>query len=389
MKHLKPVSSALCFSGLPLLGASIYLLSFSNTAIAQDGFHLEVRENAVYDDNPLMRSADNAIDTIRGLETTALVGYNHNSNSSVFNTTTTIRHNQFDISRYNSTDFFLDINYRKEKARWAWGLNGSFDYDTPRTADESTLGLVQLSDRRMAYSISPNLIYKLSPRKSLGLNASITEKNYSSGSASTDHRTRTISPFYSYDIERNTISVAYQYQQYEALSRSELNVDSTGPFLTWRNDITPNTAIETSFGMLGTRYTGIGQSGEWEINPIYSFGVEHSGKQNTLTLSINRARQALTNGTETDITTLKIQDQFMIAPLWALKIQTEYKKVKQSSFSSTDLDNSYSAYIDTKYDISRDLKFSMSYRYAQDSYITDREDASRNVVRASLNYKLK
>ena len=388
MSNIKPVFIALRFLGLSALSTSLLLPS--KTANAQNGTQIEINEAAVYDDNPLMRSDDNTVDTIKGIESTLRLTYQHKSPSRFFNTTAALKYNKFDKSGYNSTDFLFDLNYRKEMNRWLWRLSASFDYDTPRTANESTLGLVQLSDRRIAYSASPSVIFKISRRKSIGFNSTISQKNYSSGSTSVDHRTYSLSPFYSYSLDfRNTISAAYQYQRYQALSGAELNVDSTGPFFIWNHNLTPNMVLEGSLGFLGTRYTGVAQTGEWEINPIYSLEIEYTGQRNTTAFSVSRARQALTNGTETDITTTQLSNEFMIDPKWALNIKAEYKKTKQSSFSSDDLDNSYSAYIDTKYDISRDLNVSMSYRYAQESYITDRDEASRNVVRASVNYKLK
>ncbi len=390
MKNLKPVSSALCFFGLSTLGSALYLLCFSSSVFARDGFSVGIKETAVFDTNPLMRPDNTPQDTIRGIESTASVEYKRENRSRVFMTDASIRRNQFDISGYNTTDFFFNLNFKRQTARWITELNGSVKYDTPRTSDENALGLTRLSDRRLNFSVSPSFIYKLSRRKSMGINTLWSETVYNDGSSLTDHQTQTVSPFLAYTMDyRNTLSVAFQYQQYQALSGRELTSDSVGPFLTWQHSLTPKTTIETSFGMLGTRYTGDAQQGDWEINPIYSFKIEHSDQQNTAIFSISRARQALTNGTESDITTAQISNEFAIAPKWLLNVKTEYKKAKQSSFSSDDLDNSYSAYIDTAYDVSRDLKFSMSYKYAQENYITNKDQASRNVIRASLDYKLK
>ncbi len=390
MKNSKPVSSALCFFGLSVLGSAIYLLCFSNSVLARDGFSVGVKETAVFDTNPLMRSDDIPQDIIRGLESTALVQYKRESSSRIFATSASIRRNQFNVSGYNTTDFFLDLNFRKEAARWVLGLNGSLKYDTPRSSNENAFGLTRLSDRRLNFSVSPSFVYKVSHRTSLGINTLWSETSYNDGSSLADHRTQMVSPFFSYNIDyRNTWSVAFQYQQYKALDGIGLTSDSVGPFLTWAHNFTPNTMIEASFGVLGSRYSGNVQQGNWKLNPIYSFNIEHSDQRNTAIFSVGRARQALTNGTETDITTAQISDKFLIAPKWLLNVKTDYKKARQSSFSSDDLDNSYSAYIDTEYDISRDLKFSMSYKYTQENYTTNKDQASRNVIRASFDYKLK
>ncbi|MGH1402761.1 MAG: hypothetical protein ACRBDL_00805 [Alphaproteobacteria bacterium] len=389
MKYLNSASFALSFSGLSIIGMSLLLSSASHEAHAKNGISLELRQSGVFDTNPLMRSDNASQDIIRGMETTASVVFSQRNNNQIFNTTLSVKRNQFDVSEYNATDFFWKLNTKKETGRWIWGMNSSLDYDTPRTADESTLGQLALSDRRFAFSISPSVIYKFNHRKSFGLNTRWIQKHYSDGSTLTSHQTQTISPFLSFQLTRNdTTSFALQYQRYASLEAPSLDVNSIGPFVTWQRQMSANTLLEASFGLLGTRYSGIGQPGGWEINPIYSLKLQHTGTRNIASISINRARQALTNGTETDITTAKIKNEYAISPIWDLDLQSEYKMAKQSALSSDDLDNSYSASVRTEYNISRQMQLAVSYKYAKENYISSRDQATRNILRASLDYNL-
>lgn len=368
--------------------ACLSLVGAGSSAYARDGWRTFFGSEVVYDFNPLTRSDDFSIDDIIGNETTASLVFKRDLRRTSLYADLSYTRNQFNETEFNSNDISLLVRARQKIKRWVLSFTGEAKKDTTRTSQFDTFGQSNVVvGRRDSFSIAPSLVYSVSPRINAGINTNWDQKDYANATGLVDHRTYSLSPFVSYNYSpRQTFSLAMLYQDYTSLEGADVNVESIGPFVTWDYEFLPRTMLTLSLGLLSTEFDGVGTSNDREINPIYSLEIEHEGKRFISTLKAERARRASSDGSENDITSVDFRNVYTITPRWDLDLRANYQKAESSEFASSSLDQSYSGTIGTTYDISRRLSFSTSYRYVNESFNNNRSDATRNVVRAGLEY---
>ena len=372
-----------------LLGA-VFLILPNSAANARDGFSYRIKAEGVYDTNPLTRSDNFSNDSIYGVETTGSLLFTQQTPTQNIDADLSITRNQFNDSDFNSNDGSLALRASKEIKRWLFRFTGKGEYDTTRSTEIDIIGRNNVvAGRRTSLNASPSLVFNYSPRNSVGLNTDWAQRQYASETFLTDHRTYSLSPYYARKLTRlQTLSLALLYQNYTSTSGPDVEVESIGPFLNWEYDFTPSSTLELSFGLLRTEFDGFGTDGGSETNPIYSAKYEHEGDRHITSLSLERAREASSNGSELDVTTAQLNNTTKITPRWDINFSAEYKDAEQSEFSTNNLDNSYYGSIGASYEITRNLKFSTSYLYLDKSFTDDSASATKNIIRAGIEYAM-
>jgi len=378
------------FSIGALLSAGVVFLIHGSSAFARSGFSSELKSSSVYDTNPLARSDNLESSEIFGLETTASLIFANEKASQALSAGLSFSRNQFNDSDFNSNDISLSLRAQRQIKRWFLSFTGRGVRDTTRISTNDVLGQGNIVvGNRTSFFASPSVVYNYSDRNSIGLNIDWQRRSYDDKTGLVDYRTYSLSPFVSRKLSKlQDLSLALLYQDYQSTDGQDNGVKSLGPFATWKYNFQRNMMLELSFGLLRTEFDGIGTTARSETNPTYSANLEYNGQLNTASLTMERSRQPSSNGSEVDFTSIGISNTYEISPRWNIDLNADYRKSKQSGFSSGNLDSSYGGSVGATYDISRQLKFSTSYRYLNESFIDNDSDASRNIIRAGVEYSL-
>ena len=368
-----------------MASAFLALISWTNPVHAE-GPKLQVNEAFVYDTNPLMNS-DNAV-TLYGSETRLLMGYDHQSDRSQFKSGLALTHNELNESVFSTTDAAFNLDMKTTTQRFLLGLRSNFTYDTNRSSEFSSSLFSLNAQRRTSWTVDPTVVYTLAPRTKLSLTASLAEQSYEDD-ALTDYRTLSLSPAVLYDLTPlQSVSLSLQARRYNSLSGPDRSVDSLGPYLGWKYRFLPQYSFEAFGGFLGSKSSGYGTADDdtWQYNPIYAARLVYTGLQHTASLGISRARQAYAEGTESYLTSIKVDDNVKLSPRWTFDAASSYQFTDKPASSSSQMQSAIDVSAAVTYKGADNWKLSFSPKYRQETYSNNRDDAQRAAFRVGLSY---
>jgi len=350
----------------------------------RSGFIARFKEIAVYDSNPLMRERNAR--AIRGSETTASLGYNKETTKTTFRSALSATRNQFNNSKFNSTDFHGFSGMKLDLRRWQLSLDAKAGYDTTRTSELTTLGLDVDSTRVASYSVSPSVSYNLSPRSFLALSGNWNERRYDDASL-TDYRTYSITPAFAHNLtSKQQVQFSWLFNRYQSLENSQKRVNTTGPSVSWTYVFRPYLSLKLSGSMLKTKYSGYASATDQDdYTPSYSSILSYTGNNHDLEFSVIKSRQPYANGTESYLTTFAVQDKYNVNQNVSLNFGADYQDAKQPPVSTDSLDNAWSVTAGALYKISRNWGLTASYKHKEEALISDDETASQDIMRVGLS----
>lgn len=358
----------------------------SNGALAKNSsIKASISETAVMDTNPLMVER-NAF-TIWGTETRATLGYdketrNKNSKSSI-----SVIRNQFNRSKFSSTDVHGLSNLKLDLNRWQIELGGKVGYETTRTSELTTFDFNVGATHRTSYSITPSISYNISPRSIMSLSGVFTDKYYDDSSY-TDYRTYSVSPALAYNITPlQQIQMSFLFNRYQSLDGAERTVDTTGPSLGWSYYFRPYLSLKLSGSLLTSKYKGYaGLEDENDATPTFSSILNYEGRRNNLMLSVIKARQSYGNGTESYLTSFVLQDRYKVSKFFLLDFKADYQDAQLPSSSTSGLDSTWNISAGAKYILSRNWNLNTSFKYREEELIENSDSTNQSVLRVGLSY---
>ena len=366
--------------------SAVFLLMAPATANAEkSNFIARFKEIAVYDSNPLLRTHDSG--SIKGSETTVSIGYDKETTKTKFRSSLSATRNQFNDSKFSSTDFHGFSGLKLDHRRWQLSLDVKVDYDTTRTSELTTLGLDIDSTRRSAYSLAPGIFYSLSPRDSLSISGNWNETRYDDNSL-TDYRTYSITPAFAHNISpKQLVQFGWLFNRYQSLENSSQRVNTNGPSVSWTYVFRPYLSLKLSGSLLKTRYygyTGATQRDD-DYTPTYSSVLNYTGDNNALVLSMIKARHPYANGTESYLTTYALQDIYNVNRNLSLNFGADYQDAKQPPLSTDSLDSTWSVIAGASYKVSRNWDMTASYKHKEQTLVTNNNTAAQDIVKLGLS----
>ena len=368
------------------IGTALLVMAPGMASAEKLGFIATFKEVAIYDSNPLLRT-QNAT-SITGSETTASLSYNGETPTTKFKTKLEAIRNQFNKSRFSSTDFRGFSGIKLDRGRWQVSLDAKGDYATTRTSELTTLGLDIDSTRRTAYSLAPSVSYSLSPRDALVVSGSWGETRYKDN-ALTDYRTYSITPAFSHNLTpKQQVQFAWLFNRYQSLDNTSQRVNTNGPSVSWSYVFRPYLSLNLSAGLLKTRYYGYANSTQQDdsYTPTYASALNYTGNNHDLELSIVKSRQAYANGTESYLTTLALEDDYKLNQNLSLNFGAQYQDAKQPPLSTSSLESAWSVNAGALYKLSQNWDMTASYKHKEEKLKNNNDSADQDVVRVGISH---
>jgi hypothetical protein len=142
-------------------------------------------------------------------------------------------------------------------------------------------------------------------------------------------------------------------------------------------------------GFLATRYenfSGINEN-DWAYNPAYDAQINYIGQKTETILKIAQSRQAFANGSETNLLTFKVGQQFKFNEKTLFDYGGHYERNVRDKVFSNRFKDGFEQYFAFKHHLSDSLEFFINQKYRHENY-KNNEDAQRNIIKVGLNYHL-
>jgi hypothetical protein len=362
----------------------LFLSLYAEQAKAENRSFIGVATDYLYDSNPLFRQSN--VDSISGFETKAFWDFLRLTPMQSLSGRATVIRNEFNDSSFDSTDYAFNIDYTKNTPQWLASLGAGFNYDTTRTADATTLGLINRSERFLSWNVRPSLSYNVSSRTQLALNTILSENRYDSDNL-TDYRILQATPTVLTQLTpQQTASFAVQTRRYTSLENRDEKVDSFGPNIGWTYQFHPRYNLQLSGGFLATKFKGFPTINEdWDYNPTYAASMNYDSEVQQASLGVTRTRQPFSNGADYDLTRINANYRLQINPDLSTTANASYEMTQDAEFSSNDLDEAWKAGIGMNYSPTPHWRFSLSQNY-QDRQLLNGQDADRHIIKLGFTY---
>ena len=375
------------FTKSVILTATLFV-AFSASAFSKNiDLQAKFSEKAVWDSNPTLLSQDKK--TLYGSTTTASLSAIKKMQNRRLSTTFSGTRNQFNLSEFNSSDFKGLVGVSWNSSRWEASFDGSLNYDTTRTSEITTFGQNIGAVRRTSYLLNPKISYLTSLRSKIDISAAVSESRYASSAFLNDFRTLSLIPSFIYNVSPTQQAIlSIQAQRYKSLEGQAFYIDSIGPSIGWNSSLTPRLTAQLSIGLIGSKTRGDGilsQNMVW--NDIFSAALLYSNQKNSLNISATRSRRPFSNGTESVLTSLSVQDIYNFNERLSLDTNAKYQFNKLPDNSLGNLDTILSGETTLTYKKSKQWDITTSYKYRKQTLTGSDNEAEQNVIRVGLSYK--
>ncbi len=303
-------------------------LALTSLAAAQEWrFQPEIGLGLQYDDNARLQTDPALVQEIDGYLIDASLEISYNTERTTFELTPRLRSRVYDeIPDVDSDDQFFDFGFNHETLKSEFGIRGSFDRESVRTAERADpdfdvddpddipideTGDVFTNERRERLRIAPQWSYDITERASLSLRASYTDVDYEDSLVTsrvdyTDWRLEgAIGRMVS---ERTRAYLGVGIRQYENEFRVN-DVDGIGARVGIQSDISQTTRVQAEIGYEETEQT---LTGETDGNFVGNFNIVRRLETVRLLAQYRRDVAAGGNGrvTARDSLNFTLQKQF-------------------------------------------------------------------------------
>jgi hypothetical protein len=344
----------------------------------------KVSETLETDSNPLLEAGPHQ--SMTGSVTSPELLINGNTPDFHTDLDTRIDVNRYDLTNYNSVDGHGIYNGLYSGDRWTLGLGGTFDYDTTRTSEVTGSGINVAGIRHRGLSLTPNTSVNLTPVDQLKLSAGVQDSSYSNSQIYTPYRVYNTDAIYQRAVTSVDAAMAtLQGSRYETESGPSITIDTWSPQVGWATSVA-NTLTLTVLGGLQFSNTENSLKGGATTDQDYAFSVTANYKllQNTLDLSLSRAPNPQSDGSQTQSNTLALTDTYVIQPRLTASLYAYYQ-ISDYNGASNNGSTVYSVLSPKlSYSLYRGVDLSLSDKYSQSKDTSDRY-ATSNAVLLGVN----
>lgn len=294
-----------------------------------------------------------------------------------------------DFDRTNGAFVFKGV---QEAERSRFGLDANFDYDSTRTSEEETTGLVQVDKRRSRFRVRPYWRYALTPRADVNASASYEQVSYEDVDEI---------PLFDYSFVRGAMGLTYRmterldvfsslsYEDYEA-SDLDRSADSYGIIGGAEYALSPTLTVRAA---AGARYseTEVSVAGVVEeddtTGPLFELRVEKEFDLGRLVFSADRRLRPTGRGDLLDTTGLFMRLDYDLAPRLAFQFTGRGYRNRQSGGETSFSDRDFvRAEPRLAYRLGRNTELAVGYRLRYQDREALGDSATSNAVFLTLRY---
>lgn len=344
-------------------------------------------QSAYFDSNPLFLTA--GAKSLWGSITSPELIVNDTTPLATIRSDTILTSNNFNQSAFDSNDIHSKLNLTDQIQRWGMGLQGNVDYDTTRTSEMSNYGNLPLVPaRHFGGTVAPQISYNFLPTDKLGLSGSYTSSHYDSA-AFTDYEVFSASPSYTHQFDPlNSGSFSVQAQRFRATEGTLNVVDTIGPSIGWRTQLTPQMKATASVGYDEARQeTAQNPNASWTPQLNFAFGFNFKGIQDVIAADASRAEYPFGNGAEAFLTQVSLNDTRAISPAFAIGVGGNYQSAEYQSNAFGNLQSLAGGHASLIWHATNRLDVTTSYQYQHETLTDVSEGIQNHVGMMSVAYR--
>ncbi len=265
------------------------------------------------------------------------------------------------------------------------GLNGSYDYDTTRTSEETTSGIEVAGLRHEAGSLSPQIGYSLGPQDQLQISSTILDAYYANSTIYRNYSVYAVNPIYQHKFnDLNTGYITVQLSRYQTTTGlPQTTIDQLAPMVGWSVVLTP---IFTASANVGVQRTFFGESEQGagattaQTGIAYNVDIGYKGQVDNLHLTSSRQPNPTGLGTESETTSIGFAGSHFVTPKFEVDANISYQR---SSYGNSDLISQkyyLSASPRLMYHVGANLDFALQYKHREQAFTDTQQVAASNAV---------
>lgn len=247
---------------------------------------------AEYNDNRSLTTAPHEATT--GYVVDAVVPLAVRTPVSEINLKPRIRSQRYDDDRFDSDDYYLNLQSRLDAPQTSWQLDAARSWTSTLTSEFQDVGLVDISKRRNGRSLYPGVTHNLTERTSLRLGGGYEDVSYEDAQSSglVDTTYRTVDTTFTYMVtERTSLNLSGYYGKLEAAQIGN-ETRNTGGQLGLDYRYSEQSRLTLSYGYRDTTYEitnslyGVSDSSNGRI---YNVGWQRQNETGKLALNVSQS----------------------------------------------------------------------------------------------------
>jgi len=370
--------------------ASFSLFSLPVLQAAEWSVSGTVNPSLEYDDNIFMRDTDKLGDYHATMKPTLKIMHElENAETSLSAGYTIDRYDA--LSEQDTENPFVNVNTQYSTQRSQWGLDISYAESTSRDDAADDTGDFETNSISTTESISPSFSYQLTERDSLSVNASYSEREYSTTDFS-NSRNRQLSTSWQHQFtERFNGGVSFSFGNNKSNSLTSFTDDDTYNLsLTTNYDLSEVWGINGSVGVRqldSERTDGFGVTEKNKSSgSSLDLTISYKKNQDTASVSLSRSVSPSSSG--------EVNEQDKISANWSRNLTENLSAGINASFQTTrsadgannDDRENISVSPTLNWTFSPDASLGLSYKYRQQKESDAGTTASSNAIMLTLNY---
>jgi len=346
---------------------------------------VSLSEMGVMDSNPLMQTTN--VKELSGLTTTPRLTLLDQTLTSKLSLSAWVENSIYNRSEFNTTDAHAMLDYTHQMQRTDFGLKVLGDSDTTRTSEVTMLATETTLIHHLAIAFAPTVGYMVSPISKLELTGNYYKSAYDN-SLYVNYHTISVNPSYIRNFSEKYAGVfGINARRYESEQGPRKITDSIGPSAGIKAKLTPKLTANARAGREASRQEVQGVITQaWTWNTVFSGDLTFAGDQDSFKVSATREQQAYGNGSDSILTSLGVNEEYRISPLFSVSAGASYQFTDAGQANGTDLDVQYSGNAGFAYHVTEMLDLSTMYRYRNKAFINRPDKAEESVARMGLSY---
>ena len=302
--------------------------------------------------------------------------------------------NQYDLAGFSSTDLHSKGHFTANGETWQTTLAATLDHDTTRNSEATASGINIAGIGHTAIAFNPQATVNLTPLDLAQLGMTYQRNLYDSTRQYTNYETIGFTPSWQHSFgPLDAAQILLQVGRYQTRSGPSITIDNIGPAFGWTRRFSERISVSANVGgqeMMFRYGPGIALKATSTFG--YTFGVTagFQGQQDTIQLNANRQPSPNANGSESQTTTISINEVHMVTTRLEADLTASYQMFDYSgglATSQSGLQNAYASLAPKiLYHLTDSLTVDLTYQFRQKDIVSG-QTAQTNAILLNLNYK--
>ena len=302
--------------------------------------------------------------------------------------------NEFDLRGYSSNDLHSTSHFSATGLTWQAAIQGTVDYDTTRTSEETASGINIAGIRHTGVLLAPQVILNVTPLDQFQLAGTVQRSHYADPRFYTDYDVLSLSPSYQHSFTSlDAGQIMLQASRYETRTGPSITIDNIGPAFGWTRRFSERFSASANVGMQEMMFhygPGIPLRATSSLNYNFGMTIGYQGQQDSLQFSASRQPSPNANGSESQSMSVSLNMIHRITPRLEADLATSYQRYDypgQTGATQPGLQSSYlSAAPKVLYHMTDSFSVDLTYQIRQRELASGSSALSNGVL---LNFVYK